>query len=207
MKRIDSKKIKRRLRSQLIYFGWWVRRHLFGHKVGSEPDSNFRRQFTRVALALSGLLVIQSIISETFFEENQFTYQVLSFYFLFMAAAFFMSNVVNIVFSASQSFQINMQRLLGDIVVSSLFHIVVFACVFRTFRIIDGDGELVQTPNFADHFYFSVVTFSTLGYGDFVPSGNSRLFAAYEALIGNLHLGFLVGATFLAANQYSSSKK
>lgn len=205
--KLNATKIKRRIRLIVLTDWRWIRRYVLGYKIGSDPDSNIRRYFTRLIFILSIWLILQNIFSDKFFEENQFFYQLFSFYLLAIAFLFFMTNIVNIVFSASESFKINTQRLFLDVVVSSLFHIVAFSCVFRTFRILDGDGRLVQTLNFTDHLYFSIVTFSTLGYGDFTPSGNSRLFAAYEALIGNVHLGFLVGATFLAANQYRSKKK
>ncbi|MCV6626906.1 MAG: ion channel [Cellvibrionaceae bacterium] len=43
-----------------------------------------------------------------------------------------------------------------------------------------------------DSIYFSVVTFTTLGYGDITPLGISRLFAAIEALIGSFTLALFV---------------
>lgn len=46
----------------------------------------------------------------------------------------------------------------------------------------------------ATAFYFSVVTFTTLGFGDFQPHAAMRLLAAQEALFGYVFLGFLVGA-------------
>lgn len=51
----------------------------------------------------------------------------------------------------------------------------------------------------ADAIYFSAATFTTLGYGDFVPrAGAGRALAAFEALLGISHsvffiLGFLRG--------------
>lgn len=40
--------------------------------------------------------------------------------------------------------------------------------------------------------YFSVVTFTTLGYGDLVPIGLSRFFAALEAFIGSFTIALFV---------------
>ena len=41
--------------------------------------------------------------------------------------------------------------------------------------------------------YFSVVTWTTLGYGDFKPVADLRLLAAWQALLGYGLLGILVG--------------
>jgi hypothetical protein len=40
--------------------------------------------------------------------------------------------------------------------------------------------------------YFSVVTFTTLGYGDITPVGFSRLIATIEAFIGSFALALYV---------------
>ena len=54
-----------------------------------------------------------------------------------------------------------------------------------------GDGgETLST-----YIYFSLVTMTTLGYGDLQPLGWARVFAALEALLGYLHLGIIVGLT------------
>ena len=39
---------------------------------------------------------------------------------------------------------------------------------------------------------YSVVTFTTLGYGDFTPVGLSRIFAAFEAFTGSFTLALFV---------------
>jgi hypothetical protein len=41
--------------------------------------------------------------------------------------------------------------------------------------------------------YFSVVTWTTLGYGDFQPLPDFRLLAAFQALVGYVFLGVIVG--------------
>ena len=43
-----------------------------------------------------------------------------------------------------------------------------------------------------DYLYFSVVTFTTLGYGDLKPLGYIRLFAATEAIIGALMIAYFI---------------
>ncbi|MGS0535082.1 ion channel [Pseudoalteromonas sp. SaAl2] len=45
---------------------------------------------------------------------------------------------------------------------------------------------------FLNSFYFSVVTFTTLGYGDITPTGFSRVVAAIEAFCGSFSLALFV---------------
>ena len=49
-----------------------------------------------------------------------------------------------------------------------------------------------------DAAYFSIVTWTTLGYGDLQPRGRCRLVAASEALIGNIFLGTFIAFLFSA---------
>jgi len=44
-----------------------------------------------------------------------------------------------------------------------------------------------------DAIYFSIVTWTTLGYGDFRPTPDARAWAAAEAFSGYLFMGILVG--------------
>jgi hypothetical protein len=41
--------------------------------------------------------------------------------------------------------------------------------------------------------YFSIVTWTTLGYGDFTPPAAIRMIAAIQAMLGYIFLGILVG--------------
>ena len=41
--------------------------------------------------------------------------------------------------------------------------------------------------------YFSIVTWTTLGYGDFRPVESMRIVAACEAILGYVYMGVMVG--------------
>jgi hypothetical protein len=54
------------------------------------------------------------------------------------------------------------------------------------------------SPAFSVALYFSAETFTSLGYGDVVPSGDLRLIAGVEALNGLLLIGWTASYTYLA---------
>ena len=56
------------------------------------------------------------------------------------------------------------------------------------------DINLERSNGFFNCLYFSVVTFTTLGYGDFHPVGWSRIFAGIEALSGAILMALFVVA-------------
>jgi Uncharacterized low-complexity proteins len=83
----------------------------------------------------------------------------------------------------------------------SLIIILSFACIYFIAGVSDG-GAIVEyaasasiTENLLTFFqslYFSVVTFTTLGYGDLSPVGITRAFAAIEAFVGSFTLALFV---------------
>lgn len=46
-------------------------------------------------------------------------------------------------------------------------------------------------------FYFSMVTFTTLGYGDVVPTGNWRTLASFQAANGGIIFGWTTALIFV----------
>lgn len=53
--------------------------------------------------------------------------------------------------------------------------------------------NLKESHNFFDYLYFSVITFSTLGYGDISPSGFGKLLAVLEVLSGMFLFAIFIG--------------
>jgi hypothetical protein len=64
-----------------------------------------------------------------------------------------------------------------------------------------GFGGL-PVHGFVDCLYFSVVTYTTIGYGDQVPLSHVRLIAGVEALNGLMLIGWSASYTYLAMERY-----
>ena len=77
-----------------------------------------------------------------------------------------------------------------------LNYVAVFACFYQFGVVIDSDGNAINSM--WQHFYFSAVTLTTLGYGNLTPSGFiSEAFATIQAIIG--FMGFAVMAGVVAS--------
>jgi hypothetical protein len=85
-------------------------------------------------------------------------------------------------------------------IVSELIWILGFIFMFGYIYSMKGiylnDGSHTIVTNFTTCIYFSIVTFTTLGYGDFCPTPATRGIAALEAIIGLMAMG-LVLSTFV----------
>ncbi len=85
---------------------------------------------------------------------------------------------------------------------NGLFMLATFAFIHLACGLVFAGGEKVPNgyaPSIADAIYFSVVTFTTLGYGDFQPTEKLRLFSAIQALSGYMFLGATVAIVHDAA--------
>ncbi len=60
----------------------------------------------------------------------------------------------------------------------------------------------LPVEDFSDCLYFSVVTYTTLGFGDHVPVSHARLIAGVEGLNGLLLIGWSASFTYLAMERY-----
>lgn len=61
--------------------------------------------------------------------------------------------------------------------------------------------EVGTASHFSDSLYFSIVTWTTLGYGDYQPHVALRLLAAFQAVLGYLYLGVSVGLITAIASE------
>ena len=78
------------------------------------------------------------------------------------------------------------------IIIVALAIISTYACIYSGVDWLDDKGSRYQL-NLLDSTYFSVVTFTTLGYGDITPKSELlKLLAGSEALLGAFTIGLIV---------------
>jgi len=81
----------------------------------------------------------------------------------------------------------------GKVIISAISIILIFTFLFMSSGISNASIGGFTSNNFLDCVYFSVITFTTLGYGDFRPlEGWGRIFAGTEAFIGALMMALFV---------------
>jgi len=80
------------------------------------------------------------------------------------------------------------------VVFNALLIIVVFSLFYCSFGAIEKAGEKDHDLSYDDCFYFSVVTFTTLGYGDYSPKDEVffKIMAGTEAFLGAFTIALFV---------------
>jgi len=86
-------------------------------------------------------------------------------------------------------------NLLKKIISFIVFSISIYAIEFWKLGIYDSKGEIVHS--FFDSIYFSVTTWTTLGYGDFSPIPSARILTSLEALTGLLTIPLTASMVWL----------
>lgn len=65
----------------------------------------------------------------------------------------------------------------------------------------------IEHPTFEEVLYFSFTTYTSLGYGDIVPMGVSRMLAGIEALVGLVLIAWSASFTFYEMQRYWDPRK
>ena len=80
------------------------------------------------------------------------------------------------------------------LLVYALSLIFLFAGLYCKFELIEFSNKNVSSPDFWDSFYFSIVAFTTLGFGDIKPAClQGRLVVSLEVILGYAILGLFIG--------------
>ena len=167
-------------------------------KPTSTYGSKLRRVFSVISLMICLILILQIYLGSSVGNTPQAQFG-LSLVQIGWAFLYFIAVVATIPFLTSKKFWPDPVRLAFDGLISILQTILAFALIYEVLGLVPPNAG--ETGIKRDFVYFSAVTFSTLGFGDFQPKPDARLYAAAQSILGNLHLGIIVGVTFFAAQQ------
>ena len=135
-----------------------------------------------VAIAvISGIITVASLM-------NADIYSILVYcYFAFGAVATLAIATASLLVAN----EIELGRAFAFLTLQALCLVLTAAAIYSGYGFVEPEG-LPSTPS--DGLYFSIVTWTTLGYGDFQPKPELRLMAAAQAVFGYLFLGLIVGS-------------
>lgn len=86
------------------------------------------------------------------------------------------------------------------IIYLSIAIIVLFGLIYWINNDLISANTVNKNFNIGDSLYFSTITFTTLGYGDFSPISWLKILSAIEAFLGVINMGFLIAG--YANNKY-----
>jgi prepilin signal peptidase PulO-like enzyme (type II secretory pathway) len=83
--------------------------------------------------------------------------------------------------------------------------IISFANIYKFAGLNIGNGQITHTA--LDSLYFSIVTWTTLGYGDMHPTESIKLWAGAEALLGTIFIPLFLAAILFSIDCRGKQEK
>lgn len=124
-------------------------------------------------------------------------------FWLWIAALFLILSET--IYSFSHAHYVGRTRLfVAKLILAAFTTVLSYAAVYRVLGIVDSSGQ-VHT-GISDCIYFSLVTWTTIGYGDFYPSKEARLIAGSEGLIGYIYMATIVGLLMIEVGWRRTSR-
>ena len=147
--------------------------------------SQVERRAMRIAEALIPLLCVVAVASLLIGKEN-----VAHAVTAAISAILVIAAPIAIGWHLAHKLELTIQTFLGAVCIYLLVA-QLFATLFALTAVIAGQPFFVQTshPTAIDYIYFSFVTMTTVGYGDYTSALNvGRMLAVLEAIFGQLYL-------------------
>lgn len=93
--------------------------------------------------------------------------------------------------------------IMGSII-AHLIEIVIFQIAYIILILSDGFGHIQGADDMdaADAFYFSAVTYTSLGFGDLVPVGHLRVLATVETLTGLILIAWTASFVLIVMQRF-----
>lgn len=86
--------------------------------------------------------------------------------------------------------------------IAHVIEILIYAAVAAVLIALDVGGLEPEQKRFGDLIYFSAVSYSTLGFGDVVPTGALRTLSGLEALTGLVMITWTASFTYVQMERY-----
>ncbi len=86
-------------------------------------------------------------------------------------------------------------------VVAHLSEILIFAIAWQVMYNMELITFSVESPSFIDIVYFSGTTYTTVGYGDIVLTGDGRLMSVVEGVMGLVLIAWTASFTYYEMNR------
>jgi hypothetical protein len=85
--------------------------------------------------------------------------------------------------------------LIVTVVTSFIAVVFLFANIYEVIGTVATTGTKEYITGLWEHVYFSVVTFTTLGYGEYTPQGYAKIATSIQAILGLGYFAFIVGVS------------
>ena len=142
------------------------------------------RSVRRSIAVVVGLLVVSGVVELTAGAETE------TAFLLIVGMGLVLMAVVAIIRRLVQQPAITMKTVLGALCIY-LYAGMLFALLYGVVDVVNSEPFFTQTDKATslDYVYFSIVTMTTVGYGDYTAAGDlGRMLAISEALFGQLYL-------------------
>ncbi len=85
--------------------------------------------------------------------------------------------------------------------------LVIFTSVYQAVGLCcDAEGKVFK-PSSLDAWYFSIVTWTTLGYGDLSPPNILKPFTMLQAVLGQIFMAMIIGKTVFILQRKDKGEK
>ena len=194
--------------AQFARASWRIITRRAGFRSEEMPGSNSRRFLSRLTGVACLFLVAEALLPIWNFNLDQVRESSIRIAVAWSFAYFVVVVLIPIVLLTGRDFRLQPTRLFNNILLSGAYCVLAFGLLYRKLGFASSI-EGMEVRSVADAYYFSAVTFSTLGFGDFRPMPGARGYAAIQGIWGNVHLGVLAGAIFYAisANERARLEK
>ena len=99
---------------------------------------------------------------------------------------------------------VSLRKILVLLLIVYFGMVIFFAGIYYWFGLVKPNGTEIPAPQFAEHLYFSFVTQSTVGFGDYRPDGAGKLIVVIQTILALLV--FTVGTAAIVARLTTPQK-